>query len=134
MQHCPDKVFTVKLYFNYSIDCELPLNTPYTGPEQLPSFGGPKSWEFAEASVRSFAERMAAMDAAGVEIALYLNGLRYSRRQPQHQSVGDPSTYQAQNLEWTVWHVRKLAEQYGLELTPASFLQMTEEAERINSY
>jgi len=96
----------MKLFFNYSIDCELPLNTPYTGPERRPFFGGPKDWEFAEASVRGFVERMAGMDvgagaslfvypdvarqqkalyremaAAGVEIALHLNGLRYSRLQ-----------------------------------------------------
>jgi len=24
----------MKLFFNYSIDCELPVNTPYTGPER----------------------------------------------------------------------------------------------------
>jgi len=94
----------MKLFFNYSIDCELPLNTEYTGPERRPFFGGPKDWEFAEASVHGFVERMAGigaaagaslfvypdvarhqralyreMAAAGVEIALHLNGLRYSR-------------------------------------------------------
>jgi len=96
----------MKLYFNYSIDCELPLNTPSTGPERRPFFGGPKSWEAAETSARGFIERMAEMGAAagtslfvypdvarhqqalyremaaaGVEIALHLNGLRYSRLQ-----------------------------------------------------
>lgn len=96
----------MKLFFNYSIDCELPVNTPYTGPERRSFFGGPKDWEFAEASVRGFVERMAGlgaaagtslfvypdvarhqqalyreMAAAGVEIALHLNGLRYSRLQ-----------------------------------------------------
>lgn len=311
----------MKLYFNYSIDCELPLNTSYTGPERQPHFGGPESWESAEASVRGFIEKMAAMDvgsgaslfvypdvarhqqalyremaAAGVEIALHLNGLRYSRlqgdrakwqgemteaeqrealrmakadledtlgqpvlgyracygsanndtlrlcdelgfrwasnasnryrpefaaywsgswpyarhasaasnlipgnlrlfeipltvgltvyydeniRQPldlrvetpparlgesreklraiieeniiemDHRTVplraiiggshntnpyGDPATDQAQNLEWVVRHARELAEKHGLELTPASFIEMTEEAERIGSY
>ena len=94
------------LFFNYSIDCELPVNTPYTGPERRPFFGGPKTWEFAEASVRGFVERMTGLGAAagaslfvypdvarhqqglfrelaaaGVEVALHLNGLRYSRLQ-----------------------------------------------------
>ncbi|NQU12381.1 polysaccharide deacetylase family protein [bacterium] len=95
----------MKLFFNYSIDCETPLNTPYTGgTERQPFFGGPKSWETAEASVRGFARQMnelglargttlfvypdvarhqralyREMAAAGVEIALHLNGLRYSR-------------------------------------------------------
>jgi len=94
----------MKLFFNYSIDCELPRNTKYTGPERRPFFGGPESWEFAEASVRGFAERMDSLGVgagatlfvypdvarhqaslyremadAGVEVALHLNGLRYSR-------------------------------------------------------
>jgi len=311
----------MKIYFNYSIDCELPLNTPYTGPERRPFFGGPKSWEFAEVSVRGLVERMAGMGAAagaslfvypdvarhqqalyremaaaGVEIALHLNGLRYSRLQgdkakwlgemsedeqrealriakadledtlgqpvhgyracygsanndtlrlcdelgfrwasnaslryrpeffanwsgswpyPHHahprsnlipgdlplfeipvtvgltvyydESIrqpldlrvetsperlgegreklravieenivemgrravplraiigvshntnpfGNPATHQAQNLDWTVRHARELAAEHGLEFVPASFLQMTEEAERIGSY
>ncbi len=92
------------LFFNYSLDCELPLNTDDTGPERQPFFGGPKTWALAEASVRGFVERMADLDAvrgaslfvypdvarrqaalfrevaaAGVEIGLHLNGLRYSR-------------------------------------------------------
>ena len=94
----------MKLFFNYSIDCELPTNTEYTGPERRPFFGGPESWEFAEASVRGFAERMDGLGVgagatlfvypdvarhqaslyremadADVEVALHLNGLRYSR-------------------------------------------------------
>lgn len=94
----------MKCFFNYSIDCELPPNTPYTGPERRPFFHGPPTWEFAEASVRGFIERMhdlgvgagaslfvypdvarhqkelyREMAAADVEIALHLNGLRYSR-------------------------------------------------------
>jgi len=95
----------MKLFFNYSIDCETPLNTAYTeGAERRPFFGGPKSWETAEASVRGFIAQMDAlglragtslfvypdvarhqrglyreMAAAGVEVALHLNGLRYSR-------------------------------------------------------
>jgi hypothetical protein len=95
----------VKLFFNYSIDCETPLNTPYTGgSEREPFFGGPASWDDAERSVRGFVEQMDSlrvregaslfvypdvareqrrlfreMSDAGVEIALHLNGLRYSR-------------------------------------------------------
>lgn len=92
------------LFFNYSVDCELPKNTPYTGPERRPFFGGPVTWEFAEASVRGFVRQMVELDAlagatlfvypdvarhqaalyreladAGVEVALHLNGLRYSK-------------------------------------------------------
>lgn len=92
------------LFFNYSIDCELPTNTEYTGPERRDFFGGPESWEFAERSVRGFVERMDGLGAgagatlfvypdvtrhqaalyremadSGVETALHLNGLRYSR-------------------------------------------------------
>ena len=37
----------MKLFFNYSIECELPPNTEYTGPELLPFFSGPETWEFA---------------------------------------------------------------------------------------
>lgn len=95
----------MKLFFNYSIDCELPPNTHYTqGAERRAFFHGPLTWAFAEASVRGFIERMHAagvtkgatlfvypdvareqrklyreMADAGVEIALHLNGLRYSR-------------------------------------------------------
>src|ERR1051325_9904768 len=95
----------MKLIFNYSIDCELPLRTEYTdGREREPFFGGPVSWEFAETSVRGFIEQMSELgvlagttlfvypDVArhqralyremanrGIEIALHLNGLRYSR-------------------------------------------------------
>ena len=96
----------MKLFFNYSIDCELPLKTEYTGgTERQPFFGGPKSWEAADASVRGFVRQMdqlglgrgttlfvypdvarhqralyREMAGAGVEVALHLNGLRYSRR------------------------------------------------------
>lgn len=95
----------MKLFFNYSIDCELPSNTEYTGgAEQRPFFGGPPTWEFAESSVRGFAAQMqrrgvlggatlfvypdvarhqrslyVEMARVGVEIGLHLNGLRYSR-------------------------------------------------------
>lgn len=311
----------MKLFFNYSIDCELPKNTPYTGPERRAFFGGPASWEAAEASVCGFVERMAELGAAagttlftypdvarhqqmlyceiadaGVEVALHLNGLRYSRlpghhakwlgemseeeqrvaigtakadleetlgrpvlgyracygsanrdtlrlcdelgfrwasntsnryrpefaanwsgswpyahhasscsnlicgnlalfeipvtvgltvfydesiRQPLDLRVetsperlgagreklravieenivemdrravsvraiigashntnpyGDPSSHQSQNLEWTIRHARELATEYGSDFTPASFLQMTEEGERVMSY
>jgi len=82
-------------FFNYSIDCELP-------PEG--QFGGPENWDVAEASVRGFVEVMTGLgmrDGAtlfvypdvvmkqralfremadgGIEVALHLNGLRYSR-------------------------------------------------------
>jgi len=85
----------MKLFFNYSIDCELPPEGP---------FGGPASWEAGEASVRGFVEVMSdlglrdgttlfvypdvatrqrglfrEMADAGIEIALHLNGHRYSR-------------------------------------------------------
>lgn len=94
----------MKLFFNYSIDCETPPNTEYTGPERRPFFHGPATWEFAEASVRGFVARMEELGvgagaslfvypdvgrhqqqlyrelaASGVEIALHLNALRYSR-------------------------------------------------------
>jgi hypothetical protein len=95
----------VKLHFNYSIDCELPPNTPYTGgTERQPFFHGPSTWAFAEASVCGFVEQMdslglrrgaslfvypdvarhqaalyRAMAEAGIEVALHLNALRYSR-------------------------------------------------------
>lgn len=93
------------LFFNYSIDCETPANTEYTGGTERESFfNGPETWEFGETAVRGFVERMEALgvlpgatlfvypDVArhqkalyremadyGVEIALHLNGLRYSR-------------------------------------------------------
>jgi len=93
------------LFFNYSIDCETPANTEYTGgAEREPFFNGPENWDVAEASVRGFVERMSALGAGegtslfvypdvarhqrsvyrelaneGVEIGLHLNGLRYSR-------------------------------------------------------
>jgi hypothetical protein len=93
------------LFFNYSIDCELPKNTAYTGGEERCSFfGGPASWEFAERSVRGFIDCMGRlevlrggtlfvypdvarhqrelfreMSGAGIEIGLHLHGLRYSR-------------------------------------------------------
>lgn len=95
----------MKLYFNYSIDCELPARTPYTdGIEREPFFGGPTTWDTAESSVRGFVDLMNRLGLqqgtslfvypdvarhqralyrelakAGVEIALHLNGLRYSR-------------------------------------------------------
>jgi len=95
----------MKLFFNYSIDCETPLNTAYTGgSEREPFFGGPATWDDAERSVRGFVAQMHSlgvrdgaslfvypdvareqnrlfreMSDAGVEIALHLNGLRYSR-------------------------------------------------------
>jgi hypothetical protein len=88
-------VFEEKIYFNYSLDCELPPDGP---------FGGPKTWDIAEKSVTGFIEVMEAWgllagaslfvypDVArkqkglyrqlaeeGVEIALHLNGMRYSK-------------------------------------------------------
>lgn len=84
-----------KIFFNYSIDCELPPDG---------TFGGPANWEVAEASVRGFVESMdelrlrqgtslfvypdvamkqpalfREMAGTGIEIALHLNGMRYSR-------------------------------------------------------
>lgn len=93
------------LFFNYSLDCELPKNTPYTeGTERQPFFHGPKTWEAGEASVRGFVRQMEGLGVragaslfvypdvarhqrslycgladAGIELALHLNGLRYSR-------------------------------------------------------
>lgn len=83
------------LFFNYALDCELPPDG---------RFGGPATWEVAESSVRGFVEIMAEfgcaagttlfvypdvarrqqglyreMAAQGVEIALHLHGLRYSK-------------------------------------------------------
>jgi hypothetical protein len=95
----------MKLFFNYSLDCETPVNTEYTGgSEREPFFHGPDSWGFAERAVRSFVEKMEQrgvlagtslfvypdvarhqqslyreMADHGVEIGLHLNGLRYSR-------------------------------------------------------
>ena len=52
------------LFFNYSLDCELPKNTPYTeGTERQPFFGGPRTWEVAEASVRGFVRQMEELGA-----------------------------------------------------------------------
>ena len=85
----------MKVFFNYSIDCELPPDG---------KFGGPATWESAEASTRGFVALMdelglrkgaslfvypdvamkqralyREMAEAGVETALHLNGMRYSR-------------------------------------------------------
>ena len=105
------------LFFNYSIDCETPPNTDYTGPERRPFFHGPETWGFAESSVRGFVERMDDLSAlegaslfvypdvavhqqslyrelsdSGVETVLHLNGLRYSRlRGDQAKWLGEMS-------------------------------------------
>jgi peptidoglycan/xylan/chitin deacetylase (PgdA/CDA1 family) len=47
---------------------------------------------------------------------------------------GDPSTYQSQNLEWTVRHTRELAGAHGLDFTAATFTAMLGEAQRVNAY
>jgi hypothetical protein len=85
----------MKLYFNYSINCEQPGDA---------RFHGPPSWEEAEESVRGFVEVMSEvglrqgatlfidpevarkqgflfrqMADAGIETALHLNGWRYSK-------------------------------------------------------
>lgn len=85
----------MQLFFNYSIDCELP-------PDGM--FGGPANWELAEDSARGFMDVMEqwglfagaslfvypdvarkqralyrAFAERGIEIALHLHGLRYSR-------------------------------------------------------
>lgn len=87
------------IYFNYSIDCELPPDG---------RFGGPATWQVAEASTLGFVQLMAELGLqqgttlfvypdvavkqkslfrelaeAGVEIGLHLNGMRYSRLQPE---------------------------------------------------
>ena len=87
----------MKLFFNYSIDCESPPDG---------QFGGPATWEDAEASTRGFIEVMEQSGArrgaslfvypdvalrqrrlyremaeVGVEIAPHLHGMRYSRLQ-----------------------------------------------------
>ncbi len=95
----------MKLYFNYSLDCETPVNTEYTGGMERESFfNGPDDWDAAEASVRGFAKQMQALgviegaslfvypDVArhqkvlycemadmGIEVGLHLNGMRYSK-------------------------------------------------------
>jgi len=85
----------VTIFFNYSIDCELPPDG---------TFGGPATWGAAEASARGFIEVMderglrpgatlfvypdvamrqralfREMADAGIETALHLHGMRYSR-------------------------------------------------------
>src|SRR5690242_4946758 len=85
----------MQVFFNYSIDCELPPDG---------RFGGPATWEAAEASTRGFIEVMDSiglrrgaslfvypdvamkqralyreMADSGIEIALHLHGMRYSR-------------------------------------------------------
>jgi hypothetical protein len=85
----------MQLFYNYSIDCELP-------PDGI--FGGPANWEVAEASTRGFIEVMEQwgllsgaslfvypdvalkqrglyreMADRGIEIGLHLHGMRYSR-------------------------------------------------------
>jgi hypothetical protein len=85
----------IKLFYNYSIDCELP-------PDGI--FGGPATWEVAEASTRGFIEVMEQwglihgatlfvypdvamkqhnlyreMAKHGIEIGLHIHGMRYSR-------------------------------------------------------
>ena len=85
----------MRFFFNYSIDCELPPDG---------RFGGPADWDVAEASVRGFVEVMTErgmrggatlfvypdvamaqpglfreMADAGIELALHLNTMRYSR-------------------------------------------------------
>lgn len=93
-----------ELFLNYSLDCELPVGTSYLGEERKSFFHGPQTWDEAERSVRGFVERMSDLGVvkgatlfvypdvaceqkrvfrdladAGVEIALHLNGLRYSK-------------------------------------------------------
>jgi hypothetical protein len=83
------------IYYNYSIDCELP-------PDGV--FGGPTNWQVAEDSTRGFIDamdRLGVLDGATlfvypdvamkqkilfreladqqIEIALHLHGMRYSR-------------------------------------------------------
>ena len=97
------------VFLNYSMDCELPIGTPYTGVERESFFHGPKTWGEAERSVLGLLERMdelglkegvtlfvypdvaqeqkclfSRLAGLGVEIALHLNGLRYSRLRGEH--------------------------------------------------
>ncbi len=97
----------MKLFYNYSIDCELP-------PDDL--FDGPKTWDIAEASARGFVDLMDELGAregtslfvypdvakhqhklyremadAGIEVALHLNGMRYSRMRENRAWLGSLS-------------------------------------------
>lgn len=87
----------IPVFYNYSIDCELPPDG---------KFGGPSTWEVAERSTRGFIDLMESLgllqgaslfvypDVAlhqrslfremadrGIEIGLHLNSMRYSRMQ-----------------------------------------------------
>ncbi len=110
------------LLFNYSIDCELPPNTHYTGgTERRPFLHGPESWHFAEESVRGFVRLMNDLQViegaslfvypdvaieqkrlfhemadAGIETALHVNGLRYSRLNGDKAKWLGAMTYQEQ--------------------------------------
>lgn len=70
----------MKLFYNYSIDCELPPSEhPRAFPKRPESamppsggFGGPPTWEFAERSVREFIETMAGFGlSAGASLFVY---------------------------------------------------------------
>lgn len=100
------------VFFNYSLDCELPPEGP---------FGGPKTWDVAERSVTGFLEVMAEwgllegaslfvypdvarqqaalyrrLSDEGIEIALHLNGMRYTRMEPAWLgSLSYPEQYEA---------------------------------------
>jgi hypothetical protein len=85
----------IKLFYNYSIDCELPPDG---------TFGGPATWEVAEDSTRGFIEVMEQwglirgatpfvypdmavkqhdlyreMTERGIDVGLHIHGMRYSR-------------------------------------------------------
>ena len=47
---------------------------------------------------------------------------------------GEFDTFQSQNLRWLVQHTRALAEEHGMDFVPASFAQVTAEAQRLASY
>ena len=57
----------MKVFFNYSIDCELPPDGP---------FGGPATWDVAEASVRGFIDVM--------DCAVTVNMVGYYEGNPAH--------------------------------------------------
>jgi hypothetical protein len=61
------------MFFNYSLDWELPPNTHYTeGIERRPFLHGPESWEFAERSVRGFMTLMKDLDVLpGASLFVY---------------------------------------------------------------
>lgn len=114
----------MKLFFNYSIDCELPANTDCTGPERREFFHGPETWESAEASVRGFVERMESMGLQqGASLFVYPDVARHQQR--LFRELADAGVEVALHLNGL---------RYGLEFAPASFTEIEAEAERLGAY